>query len=136
MLRNGGGFKRVIVRCGKTDLRKGISSLVAIIRLEYNLDPLEEETLFLFCGNKRNCIKGVCFDRDGYCMIIKRLTDGVYQWPRDSDEARALSMEEFKRLMEGFTIQSSIRVYERNTGKIVQVQARLGLFFLLSGRTK
>ena len=115
MLRNGGGFKRVIVRCGKTDLRKGINSLVAIIRLEYNLDPLEEDTLFLFCGNKRNCIKGVCFDRDGYCMIIKRLTDGVYQWPRDSDEARALSMEEFKRLMEGFTIQSSIRVYERNT---------------------
>ena len=117
MLRDGAGFKRVIIRCGKTDLRKGISSLVAIIRLEYNLDPLEEGTLFLFCGNKRNSIKGICFDRDGYCMIVKRLTDGVYQWPRFSDEARDLSREEFKRLMEGFTIQSSIRTYERNTEK-------------------
>ncbi|MBO7727560.1 MAG: IS66 family insertion sequence element accessory protein TnpB [Oscillospiraceae bacterium] len=113
MLRSGTGFKRVIIRCGKTDLRKGISGLVAIIRLEYDLDPLQEETLFLFCGTKRNCIKGICFDRDGYCMITKRLTEGVYQWPRYSDEARTLTMEEFKRLMEGFTVQSSIHVYER-----------------------
>ena len=48
-------------------------------------------------------------------MIVKRLTDGVYQWPRSTDEARALSQEEFHRLMEGFTVQSSIRVYERKT---------------------
>lgn len=113
MLRSGGTFKRVIVRCGKTDLRKGISGLAAIIQLEYDLNPLEEGTLFLFCGNKRNSIKGICFDRDGYCMVVKRLTDGVYQWPRNSDEARALSVEEFARLMEGFTVESSIRVYER-----------------------
>ena len=117
MLRNSSGFKKVIIRCGKTDLRKGISGLVAIIRLEYELDPLEEDTLFLFCGNKRNCIKGVCFDRDGYCMIVKRLTDGVYQWPRHTDEARALSAEEVRRLMEGFTVQSSIRIYERKSEK-------------------
>jgi len=48
-------------------------------------------------------------------MIVKRLTDGVYQWPRSTDEAMALSKEEFHRLMEGFTVQSSIRVYERKT---------------------
>ena len=112
MLRNGGGFKRVIVRCGKTDLRKGINSLVAIIRLEYNLDPLEEDTLFLFCGNKRNCIKGVCFDRDGYCMIIKRLTDGVYQWPRDFHHS---------------IVNSRLRT---EYGIIVQEQARWGLVLL------
>ena len=46
-------------------------------------------------------------------MIVKRLTDGVYQWPRNTDEAMALSQDEFHRLMEGFTVQSSIRVFER-----------------------
>ena len=109
MLRDATWYKKVIIRCGKTDLRRGITGLVSIIRLEYGLDPLEEGTLFLFCGNKRNSIKGICFDRDGYCMIIKKLTDGVYQWPRNSDEAMSLSQEEFHRLMEGFTIHSSIR---------------------------
>lgn len=115
MLRDATWCKRVIIRCGKTDLRRGISGLVSIIRLEYGLDPLEDGTLFLFCGNKRNSIKGICFDKDGFCMIVKRLTDGVYQWPRSTDEAMSLSPEEFHRLMEGFTVQSSIRVYERKT---------------------
>ena len=115
MLRAATWFKKVIIKCGKTDLRRGISGLMSVIRLEYGLDPVEEGTLFLFCGNKRNCIKGICFDQDGFCMIVKRLTDGVYQWPRSTDEARALSQEEFHRLMEGFTVQSSIRVYERKT---------------------
>ena len=107
--------KRVIIRCGRTDLRRGITGLVSIIRLEYGLDPLEEGTLFLFCGNKRNTLKVIYFDKDGFCMIVKRLTDGIYQWPRTSDEAMALSHEEFHRLMEGFTVQSSIRTFERQT---------------------
>jgi transposase len=115
MLREATWFKKVIIKCGRTDLRRGISGLMSVIRLEYGLDPVEEGTLFLFCGNKRNCIKGICFDQDGFCMIVKRLTDGVYQWPRSTDEARSLSQEEFHRLMEGFTVQSSIRVYERKT---------------------
>ncbi len=114
MLRNA-HFKRVIIRCGRTDLRRGITSLVSIIRLEYGLDPLEEGTIFLFCGNKRNSIKGVCFDGDGWCMVVKRVQDGVYQWPRSTDEAMDLSPEEYRRLMEGFTVRSSIRTYTRKT---------------------
>ena len=115
MLRNATCFKRVIIKCGKTDLCRGITGLVSIIRLEYGLDPVEEGTLFLFCGNKRNSIKGICFDRDGWCMIVKKVEDGVYQWPRTSDEAMALSQEEFHRLMEGFSVRSSIKLYQRKT---------------------
>ena len=115
MLREAGGIKRIVVACGRTDLRRGIDGLAAIVRLAYGLDPLEEGTLFLFCGNKRNTLKGIYFDKDGFCMIVKRLTDGIYQWPRTSDEAMALSHEEFHRLMEGFTVQSSIRTFERQT---------------------
>lgn len=113
MLRDASGFAKVIIKAGKTDLRRGIDGLVSIIRLEYGMDPLQEGTLFLFCGGKRSSIKGILFEKDGFLLIKKRLSDGVYQWPRDSDEARALSMDEFRRLMEGFTINSSIRVYER-----------------------
>jgi transposase len=114
MLRDGkGGFKKVIIRAGRTDMRRGIDGLVSIIRLEYGMDPLEEGTLFLFCGRKRSSIKGIVFDGDGFIMLTKRLSDGVYQWPRSTDEAMSLSMEEFKRLMEGFTIHSSIQTYER-----------------------
>lgn len=113
MLRDGTGFKRVIVRCGRTDMRRGITGLVAIIRLEYGMDPFEDGTLFLFCGHNRSCIKGVIYEGDGFAMITKRLSDGVYQWPRDTDEAKALSPAEFRRLMDGFAIESSIKSYKR-----------------------
>lgn len=35
-------------------------------------------------------------------------TEGRFQWPRTEDEARKLSAEEFNRLMEGYSIDSSI----------------------------
>ena len=115
-------------------MRRGIDGLVSIIRLEYGMDPLEEGTLFLFCGRKRSSIKGIVFDGDGFIMLTKRLSDGVYQWPRSTDEAMSLSMEEFKRLMEGFTIHSSIQTYERIKSVFFHKEPHLSYFqFAIQG---
>lgn len=113
MLREGVGFSRVIIRTGRTDLRRGIDGLAAIVRLEYGLDPLENGTLFLFCGTKRDRIKGLLYEGDGFLLLIKRLSDGVFEWPRNSNEAKELSQDEFNRLMEGFTVVSSIRTFKQ-----------------------
>lgn len=32
-----------------TDLRRGIDGLAAIIRFQFDLDPFDRNTLFLFC---------------------------------------------------------------------------------------
>ena len=108
MLKDGTGFERVVLATGRTDLRRGIDGLVSVIRLNYNQDPFEEGTLYLFCGIKRDRIKGIMFEGDGMVMLTKRLSNGVYQWPRNPEEARTLTGEEFKRLMEGFSVDSSI----------------------------
>ncbi len=110
MLKDYTGFKRVILAAGKTDLRRGMDGLKAIIQLKYGLDPLEPGTLFLFCGTRRDRIKGLVFEGDGYLLMTKRLSDGVYQWPRDTDEALSLDRGAFLRLMDGFTVGSSIRI--------------------------
>ena len=109
MLKEGKGFTRVIIKCGKTDLRRGPTGLAALVKLSYDLDPLEEGTLFLFCGTRKDRIKGIIYDEDGWCCITKRLTDGKYQWPRNTDEARDITGERFRRLMDGFMIDGSIR---------------------------
>lgn len=41
-------------------------------------------------------------------MLTVRLADGRFSWPRNEDEARMLSGEEFLRLMQGFTIDPSV----------------------------
>ena len=43
-------------------------------------------------------------------MLVKRLYAGNrFQWPRTPDEARELTTEQFRRLMDGFTIEGSIK---------------------------
>ncbi|MBP5281896.1 MAG: IS66 family insertion sequence element accessory protein TnpB [Lachnospiraceae bacterium] len=93
---------------GRTDLRRGIDGLVTLVRLNFGMNPLDG-TLFLFCGTKKDRIKGLLFEGDGFCLVYKRLADGVFQWPSTPGEARDISPEQFHRLMDGFMIESSIR---------------------------
>ena len=110
MLKEGTGFSRVIICCGRVDLRKGIPGLSAYVRLNYGLDAAEKGTLFLFCGNRTNCIKGLLFEGDGMLLLTKKLFAGNrVQWPRTPDEARELTPEQFRRLMDGFAIEGSIK---------------------------
>ena len=118
MLKEGIGFKRVIICCGRVDLRRGIDGLTAYVQLNDGLDTLEKGTLFLFCGSKTDRIKGVLFEGDGMLLLYKRLARGSrFQWPRTPDEARELTAEQFKSLMHGFTIEGTIHeVFPRIEG--------------------
>lgn len=111
------GIKKIIIACGKTDLRRGIDGLAATVRLHYGMDPLEEGTMFLFCGTRKDRIKGLIYEGDGFCLCYKRLADGRFQWPRDADEARDITPEQYRLLMDGFTLEGSIRCSRRNAGE-------------------
>ena len=104
MLKEASGIKKIILRCGRTDLRKGIDGLKSIVSLHYGLDPMEEGTLFLFCGTRADRFKGLLL------LIYKRLSfDGRFQWPRDSAEARDITPEQYRLLMSGFTLEGTVR---------------------------
>ena len=105
---NGFTFKKIILAVGRSDLRKGIDGLAAMVRLKYGLDPLEKDTLFLFCGIRRDRIKGLLWTGDRFILLYIRLADGCFQWPGTTQEARNITTEEFKRLMDGFSIDSSV----------------------------
>jgi len=106
--KNGFTFSKVIIAVGRSDLRRSIDGLSAMVRLKYNLNPLEKDTLFLFCGTRRDRLKGILWTGDRFIMVYIRLADGAFQWPRTAEEARQLSGEEFMRLMEGFSIDPSV----------------------------
>lgn len=98
------GIKRVIIACGKTNLRLGKDGLITLIRTKYKLNPLEEGTLFMFCGSSRKVIKCFTFEGDGFAMITKYLTEGTYPWPATPDEVRDISREDYEILMNGFKV--------------------------------
>ncbi len=109
MLRELAGVKRVVIVTGRTDLRRGIPGLSALVHLHYGLKSPECGTLFLFCGNRRDRIKGLILEEDGWLMLVKRVSNGVYQWPRNSQEARDITPEQFQLLMDGFTLDGTIK---------------------------
>ena len=60
--------------------------------------------LFLFCGRRCDRIKALHFEKDGFCLLYKRLDNGRFQWPRNSSEVRNLTRQEYRWLLEGLSI--------------------------------
>ena len=52
MLNDLTGFKHIYIACGYTDLRRGIDGLAATVKHEFQLDPTDEGSIFLFCGRR------------------------------------------------------------------------------------
>ena len=103
MLNDFTGADKVYIACGYTDLRRGIDGLASIVQQEFELDPFTN-TLFLFCGRRRDRLKGLYWEKDGFLLLYKRLEQGVYQWPRSEAEVKALT-QQYRWLMEGLRIE-------------------------------
>ena len=103
MLTDFTGADRVYIACGYTDLRCGIDGLAAIVQQQFNLDPFSN-TLFLFCGRRRDRIKALYWEGNGFVPLYKRLESGSFQWPRKESEAKALTPQQYRWLMEGLSV--------------------------------
>ena len=102
-------FKKVYLALGYTDLRYGIDGLAALVQEKFSLSPFDKGTLFIFCGRKSDRIKAICWEGDGFVLLYKRLSDGRFQWPRNSEELINISQQQYEQLLNGFSVISSIR---------------------------
>ncbi len=93
----------IYIVCGHTDMRKSIDGLAAIIQDQFKLD-LFSDSLFLFCGRRRDRLKALLWEGDGFVLLYKRLETGRFNWPRNKQEVRNLSREQFIWLMQGLSI--------------------------------
>ena len=95
----------IYIVCGKTDMRKQIDGLCAIIEGKLHMGP-EDNALFLFCGRRCDRIKAILYEPDGIVLLYKRLSvDGRFRWPRNQDEVRQLTWQQFDWLMSGLDIE-------------------------------
>lgn len=94
----------IYIVCGYTDMRKSIDGLCGIIRDHLHMDPCRN-VLYLFCGRRRDRMKALLWESDGFVLLYKRLTaEGRYQWPRTQNEVRNLTWREFDWLLSGLAI--------------------------------
>ena len=109
---------QVYIVCGYTDMRRSIDGLSAIIKQNYSLEPFSG-SLFLFCGKRRDRMKALMWDGDGFLLMYKRLDNGGFQWPRGAEEAQLLSSEQFTWLMQGLSIEQPKAIRRRIPDDII-----------------
>jgi transposase len=71
---------RVFVAVAAADLRKGFDGLAQLVRAGIEQDPLSGH-FFVFANRRRDRVKILYWDRDGYAVWMKRLEKGTFRWP-------------------------------------------------------
>ena len=91
---------------GATDFRKQIASLYSIVEKDLKINPYSK-IAFIFCNRKRNSIKILCYDRNGFILAQKTLLDQnkmKFQWPRNKGELGQITKEQLNWLLSGLKI--------------------------------
>ncbi|MFA7484287.1 MAG: IS66 family insertion sequence element accessory protein TnpB, partial [Vulcanimicrobiota bacterium] len=83
----------------------GLSGLVANT---LEMDPMSGH-YFVFCGRRKNLLKVLYYDRNGYAIWYKRLEEDKFLWPATPEQARAITGEQLEWLLAGFNIEQAHR---------------------------
>lgn len=76
---------RVLVAIEPVDFRRGIDGLAAICRSVLHTDPFTG-TVFVFRNRRRNAMKLLVYDGQGFWLCYKRLSRGKLRfWPTDAN---------------------------------------------------
>lgn len=83
---------RVYLAAAPVDLRRGHDGLIAIARDLWQLDPFAGH-LFVFVGRRRDRVKILVWDRNGFVLYYKRLSQGRFRMPSVVDGAGRIEMD-------------------------------------------
>ena len=95
----------IYIVTGRTDMRKSIDGLCAVVEDQLHMDP-RRSALYLFCGKRCDRIKALLWESDGFVLLYKRMeVQGRFRWPRNQLEVKQLTWQQFDWLMSGLEIE-------------------------------
>jgi transposase len=102
---------KVYLALGSTDMRKSINGLSILVEDSLDMDPFCGH-LFAFCNRRRNMVKVLYWDRNGFCLFYKRLEKHLFKWPVYPEEVMEIDPRELHFLLEGLDI-GQVKAHER-----------------------
>jgi transposase len=92
---------------GIADMRRGFDSLSGLVRKEFGKDPLSGD-IFVFFNRRRNQIKLLLWEGDGFSMYYKRLERGTYEVPLSDKNSSSIEIrsQELMLILQGIVLSS------------------------------
>jgi transposase len=97
---------RVFAAREHVDFRKGFDGLCQIVRDHFGDDPLSGH-LYLFFNRRRNRVKILMWDRNGFWLLYKRLERGVFERIGGDEDKMEIDRARLAMLLDGFDTKSS-----------------------------
>jgi len=92
--------QRVFLAIGSTDMRKSINGLSILAEQVLAQNPFTGD-LFVFCNRRRNMVKILYWDCNGFCVWLKRLEKDRFTWPRTRQDVISIGRKELEWLLSG-----------------------------------
>jgi transposase len=101
---------RVYLCLSPCDMRKSFDSLHALVREQLELDAFAGH-LFVFVSRRRDRLKILYWDRDGFALWAKRLEEGTYAapWAEGGELRREITAQELGALLSGIDLRQAER---------------------------
>jgi transposase len=102
---------RVYLCLTACDMRKSFDSLHALVREHLELDAFAGH-LFVFVSRRKDRVKILYWDRDGFALWSKRLEEGTYAVPfgdGSAERRREITAQELGALLSGIDLQQAMR---------------------------
>ena len=84
---------RIFVCTQPVDMRFGFDRLAQVARERVGQDPVGGGALFVFAGKLATRVKVLWFDRNGLCLLYKRLHRAVFELPAAGSGALSIAID-------------------------------------------
>jgi transposase len=100
---------RIFLATEPADMRKGFDGLSQLVRERIAQDPLSGH-LFVFRNKRRDRVKILYWDKDGFALWYKRLEKGTFRFPEAKDGRVEVTLAEMAAVLEGIDLSRARRL--------------------------
>lgn len=86
-------------------MRKSFDGLSGIVQNILSQDPLSGD-IYVFFNRKRNQVKLLLWEKDGFSVYHKRLEKGTYELPVKKGASCQIQSQELRLILEGISLES------------------------------
>ena len=92
---------RIFVCTTPQDMRRSFDGLAVVVQQRLGEDP-QSGAVFVFINQRANRLKVLWSDRNGYCILYKRLHQAVFVPPQSTDAERPVARIDARALAQIF----------------------------------